>query len=985
MPKWALSLIILLCLQEARGQDLDYNVVQYNSENGLPENSVNDLLLDRNRYLWIATQYGLARFDGQHFRVYNTSNTPVLKSNRVTVLFETKDHRILIPSTFGDSVLYEVTRDYVIRKDTTGARLKRTVVNDHSTGVFDFAGMPVSLARGHPKWIINEHEAVVAQGHDYFYLNNQTGAITLLPAVANARACVIGDLFVLVRPDGAANGFQNGRPVPLTADSLAKAVFRGTEDWPDARFFINIKGGRSIVRRNNDIYDLRIAGGRLTAKRLFRNLSFLQNMAEYTLQYDSTEERLFIGTLNAGLWVVTRHQFHTYAFTTSDANNNIFEAFQWLPGRGFFTSRGILGPGESRPSTAPDLPNWSCFYKSPDGALWYTRGKHLYRYDLHTRRETEPDTMKLDDCVVSMTGSWIATRHSLLVMGQNGLRFVLKRAFEAHHIEIIADISPTVLWIGTTNGLYAFDKEAGTLENVLPKVDARCIYKARDGSLWVGTYGQGYYKYWKGLFRALPLDPEHYLEAAHAFLEDHEGYFWISTNHGLFRIRKAELDSAACGVGYRPLMYYFDKSCGFRTNEFNGGCQPAVVEDGAGHAFFPSMNGIVGFTPDSCRAEMAGGPLLVDGMTVDSVALDCRKNNKIGADFNRIVVQVSTPFYGAPENLHEEYRLVGDTWFPVSSDGSIVINKLPYGAYTLSIRKWNGYRFDKVHVVFRVLPHWYDEPLVWVVVLVVLFIVILYMRYRFWRLQNLRLQRKVAERTFDLERSTLIKNNLISVIMHDLRSPLHAQDLLIKTLYRQYQRAGGGDLTYILGELQTSSRNVVQFTSDFLVWYHSQQTGFSLMLERVTLQPFVAQILDFHQAAAVQKGIVLGQDIDPTLTLWTDPHLLAIVLRNIVDNAVKYTARGSVRVHASVSGTDVRIRVADTGKGMSPEVLTALVSGDTELVSGDAAPKISSSGGHFLGYRFIRDFIGQLGGDIAIESAYGKGTTVTVVLPLRPA
>jgi signal transduction histidine kinase len=225
----------------------------------------------------------------------------------------------------------------------------------------------------------------------------------------------------------------------------------------------------------------------------------------------------------------------------------------------------------------------------------------------------------------------------------------------------------------------------------------------------------------------------------------------------------------------------------------------------------------------------------------------------------------------------------------------------------------------------------------------------------------------VAERTFDLERSTLIKNRLISVIMHDLRSPLHAQDLLVRTLYRQYQRAGGGELSYILGELQTSSRNVVQFTSDFLVWYRSQQDGFSLTLEPVVLHPFVAQILDFHQAAAVQKEIVLGQDIDPALELETDPHLLAVVLRNVVDNAVKYTTRGSVRVEASVSGPDMEIRVTDTGKGMTPVVRASLLSGDNE--------------GN--GYRFIRDFTGHLGGDVRIKSAPGVGTTVTIVLPLK--
>src|SRR4051794_23556353 len=59
-----------------------YNVVNYNSDNALPQNSINDMAFDRNGFLWLATEMGVVRFDGKNLREYNMGNTPALPSNR---------------------------------------------------------------------------------------------------------------------------------------------------------------------------------------------------------------------------------------------------------------------------------------------------------------------------------------------------------------------------------------------------------------------------------------------------------------------------------------------------------------------------------------------------------------------------------------------------------------------------------------------------------------------------------------------------------------------------------------------------------------------------------------------------------------------------------------------------------------------------------------------------------------------------------------
>ncbi len=239
------------------------------------------------------------------------------------------------------------------------------------------------------------------------------------------------------------------------------------------------------------------------------------------------------------------------------------------------------------------------------------------------------------------------------------------------------EVLPGEIWIATRNGMYAYDIAAGKVRGkpILPDVYVRSIFKARDNSIWIGTYGNGFFKYEGGRFVPLPLDPKKYLATAHTFLEDDLGFFWISTNHGIFQIRKEDLDLAANGNSGSYFIYYYDKSYGFNTNEFNGGCNPAALKGPEGDFYFPSLNGIVYFHPDKIPADFPGNAILIDDITADSVNQADKQAIRVRPDFNHLVVDVSTPFYGLEDNLRLEYKLdpIDDTWNPVNRDGKIVI------------------------------------------------------------------------------------------------------------------------------------------------------------------------------------------------------------------------------------------------------------------------------------------------------------------------
>ncbi len=110
---------------------------------------------------------------------------------------------------------------------------------------------------------------------------------------------------------------------------------------------------------------------------------------------------------------------------------------------------------------------------------------------------------------------------------------------------------------------------------------------------------------------------------------------------------------------------------------------------------------------------MPDRPIFVDDLFADSVRLDYRTTHTLKPDFQRLIVDIATPFYGLEENLNLEYTLDsnGGKWYPVDRDGRITINTLPHGKYALLIRKNNGSEensFTHMAIAFEVLPHWYN-------------------------------------------------------------------------------------------------------------------------------------------------------------------------------------------------------------------------------------------------------------------------------------
>jgi signal transduction histidine kinase len=126
-------------------------------------------------------------------------------------------------------------------------------------------------------------------------------------------------------------------------------------------------------------------------------------------------------------------------------------------------------------------------------------------------------------------------------------------------------------------------------------------------------------------------------------------------------------------------------------------------------------------------------------------------------------------------------------------------------------------------------------------------------------------------------------------------------------------------------------------------------------------------------------SVALEWSVPPDLpgTIVTDPAKVALILRNLLNNALKFTSQGTVAVRIGAAGDALAIEVSDTGIGISPEQLPVIFDMFRQLNS----TTTRRSGGVGLGLYIVKRFVERLGGTIDVRSAVGKGSTFRVLLP----
>jgi len=223
------------------------------------------------------------------------------------------------------------------------------------------------------------------------------------------------------------------------------------------------------------------------------------------------------------------------------------------------------------------------------------------------------------------------------------------------------------------------------------------------------------------------------------------------------------------------------------------------------------------------------------------------------------------------------------------------------------------------------------------------------------------------------------KDNLMSVISHDLRSPFNAILGITGILARDATKMEPQDIQKMVDALQRSSTNVYRLLQNLLEWAQIQRGLSVCNPDYYLLKPLIESTIEMSSAIAIQKQVRIQPDIPNELDIYADEQMLSSILRNLLVNAIKFTpGGGEVKISAGkAEGKGVQLIIRDNGIGMASEISDHIFSfSDKRNRTGTSGEP--SSG---LGLVIVKEFMEKHGGRIQVESEEGKGTTFILFFP----
>jgi signal transduction histidine kinase len=240
----------------------------------------------------------------------------------------------------------------------------------------------------------------------------------------------------------------------------------------------------------------------------------------------------------------------------------------------------------------------------------------------------------------------------------------------------------------------------------------------------------------------------------------------------------------------------------------------------------------------------------------------------------------------------------------------------------------------------------------------------------------------LEEKVSELQKANRLKSEFLATISHELRTPLN----VIIGYVEMLAEGGSGPLTTqqaeMLGAIRGYSKLQFDLITNVLDFSRLASGKISFHVERFPLAPMLTEVQALHGARMRNPRLGLLVTVDPAVPeLETDRIKLQEIVRNLVDNAVKFTEQGKVEV-AARPGTEpgtVAIEVSDTGPGIRPEELRYIF--DPFHQVGESSTR--RTGGVGLGLSIVKQLVEALGGTVSVSSRLGEGSTFRVELPCR--
>ncbi len=1025
-----LLMLLLCCLAPAAAQPVPPTPRQVTVFDGLPSNTVNRMAEDRYGYLWIATNDGLARYDGRNYRVWRSEDG--LRDNRIwTVLVDTRN-RLWIGTENAGLVRMSADRRQLRFFDRSSQPLMST------NTIWSLAATPDGSI-----WF-GTHEGGL------YRVDGNDRVQRFLPEANNPRSLPAAAVpYLATLPDGSLwVGTKHGVARWTGSDfervgdeQVPGQLINGLTAEPDGSLWISTLAG-AFVRRPDGRFERqpwsvpagdevlgmmlrdeqggywldtrsglgRAVDGQYQTVPLYSAIARGQVRPNWTGAYEDREGGIWLASTNAGLWHLLPRwwQFSVFSRLEDDASslrNAYVLGTSASSNGGVWTvgSHGALDRFNPRTGRIEQFRrdvngiHWlTSVREDRHGRVWIGSSGALLRYDpardelRRWGRDAPADAAMEGDVDALM----ICDSNSLWLMMPAGLqqrdlegRLLLEldngqNGLQTGQLNQDLVCGPqNQLWLASSRGLLQWQPEQQRFQPV-PGAPATALYAAytgSDGQVWLSEDGRlSRYRWSQGrLERQGVIGAEQGYPAVSAtgLVVDAQGVAWATSARGLVRV-------GADGQSVR----LYGVHDGLPSQEFRA---HTLIATSSGRLVAGTPAGVVVFDPEQVRPSVRRAPLVIERVEVrrNEQVLDLTHDAPLliadGDRDLRIVARLLS-FADSASNSYR-YRLAGydPDWVEVGPAGERLFSRLPPGSYRLEVQARSAdHVWSRVQTLeFRVQPPWWRS----LSGLLVLTSIALLLTSWFAWLYRRRLQRRHAyqlalHKQELAEQASAAKTRFLANLGHEIRTPMTGvmgmSELLLSSPLDPQQRG-------YTQSIRQAGEHLLHLVNDALDLARIESGRLELQSRPFALHCLLQDLAALMGPLAAQKGLrfVLDNRLPPGLQATGDAIRVRQILLNLLSNAVKFTSRGTITLHARCDEAmrALQFEVRDTGPGISQEQQLRLF---RRFEQADGARTAAQYGGSGLGLAICRELAQAMQGRIQVESQLGRGTCFGVMLPL---
>lgn len=1027
---------------------------KFGIQDGLSSSKVFDIKQDKDGYIWCATDEGFCRFDGISFKTYSWSLGSSLDfTNQQTLKIYCDENRIYVATNFG-LLMYDVETDtYKIFKNNalqTGRDLYsvRSIIKrkegglwigTYGDGVYSFDPETGVFNRLYYQASDDRVLSLYESSDGLLYIGTHFGGLDMV----HLRSRSVTNYSVQSRnfPDsqvetifqdsygdtwvGTWKGllrFVRGKNEPelIALDELKDAKVNCIEEsssgqlWVGTEYFLcSIKlkqSGEQINKGDTKFYYESETETGLSYKTIRSVLS-------------DKNDNLWIGTYGGGVNFVNQHK-QKFNYITSDIllpNSLSYKHVSsfsedkygnlWIT-----TDGGGINYWDIRNNTFKEITSKSRGYNLSDDAtlcslidsdndLWIgtydcvlNRMKDGTKQFIHyTHQKDNPHSLMHSDlsCLYedSRKNIWVGQRAGLSYFDKNSNSFHVIEPLRWNHITALEEYKGHLM-IGTFGGMYQYDYETGSvdpLSSKLKNVLVNSFVFDKQGTLWIGTEGQGLWEYTVGSDSLRIYGQADGLNSAivrELILVGDD--LWMGTNKDIVKMdtESKELDAYSASDGVQPGSFLRNSGLIMKSGVIAlGGTEgmnifdPSVITKDTTPVSVVLTDFLLFNQPVAIRSEHnPKSPLIKNINSTDRIELNY--------DESVFTIEYLGINYSSPELIQYAYFLKGvDTeWNKVGTMRSVTYRNLSPGNYCFMVMASSpsgNFDEDNVRTLYIIVkpPFWQTW---WAYV--IYFGLFLLMVYLCWNvaMMKIRVRDRINYERLEKQKQKELyqaKLQFFTNASHELKNPL---TLILAPLEKLLLGETDSKKRYLLSLIKRNTMRVIKNVNEVIDIRKIDYGQLKLKVKEVDVVPLFKEIADTLEGVVEDKNInfVFNASAD-RLVGWVSPKFMDKIVYNILSNAFKYVKDyDEIVMNIFVERTDIgnllHIEISDTGIGIDKKDLKKIFDCFYQVELNDKNIVYPGSG---IGLYLVKSLVELHKGHISVESELNVGSRFAIVIP----